>query len=52
MRANPQVQNKRPAERAGVDLEAAPESVIAVRIERVAPGRRKAVILYNSAGGG
>jgi hypothetical protein len=37
MRADRQVQNKRHTEQAAVDLEAAWESVLAVRIERVAP---------------
>jgi hypothetical protein len=42
-RADRQVQNKRQAEQAAVDLEAARESVPAVRIERVAPRRRSTV---------
>jgi hypothetical protein len=37
MRANRQVQNKREAEQAAVDLETTRESLLAVRIERVAP---------------
>ena len=43
MRADRQVQNIRQAEQAAVDLEAARESVLAVRIERVAPRRRRTV---------
>ena len=42
MRADRQVQ-ARQAEQAAVDLEAARESVPAVRIERVAPRRRSTV---------
>ena len=37
MQADRQVHNKREAEQAAIDLEAARESVLAVRIERVAP---------------
>jgi hypothetical protein len=37
MRADRQVQNKRQAEQAAVDLKAARESILAIRIERVAP---------------
>ena len=43
MRADRQVQNRRQAEQVAVDLEAARESVPAVRIERVAPRRRRIV---------
>ena len=43
MRADRQVQNKRQAEQAAVDLEATRESVLAVSIERVAPRRCRTV---------